>query len=361
MSSPRATVCIPFNILPQGGMTTFMRNWKRWLLANGFAVTHDIRDDYDFLFLNSWKTPWFEIMRARKRLPGLKVIHRLDGSSLEYGRGLAGDVAQANANYLADVSIFQSQFARDSLLVRNAIAHLDGPVILNPVDLTEFKPSSKKVKRDRPRIAIVAYSKNRQKGTWRLQELAAECPNFDFLAIGRFPPFRGRENIVELGEVRGKDLVEALQSCDVLLQLSRNDACPNVVIEGLACGLPVVFLNSGGVPEIVGDAGKAVDENSVPEGLTDVIGNLDEFRDRAIQRAALFDSGKIFEQYSAVMQSTSSQPLPGWLAAIMRNSANQLKFLWSAFLGMVRYASASSRQRLWNRFILILDHRKQVK
>ncbi|MGQ0732913.1 MAG: glycosyltransferase, partial [Acidobacteriota bacterium] len=34
--------------------------------------------------------------------------------------------------------------------------------------------------------------------------------------------------------------------------------CPTVVIEALACGRPVVFSSSGGVPELVGDAGVGV-------------------------------------------------------------------------------------------------------
>ena len=33
-----------------------------------------------------------------------------------------------------------------------------------------------------------------------------------------------------------------------------NDPCPSVVLEAMACSLPVVYPKSGGVPELVGDA-----------------------------------------------------------------------------------------------------------
>ncbi len=46
------------------------------------------------------------------------------------------------------------------------------------------------------------------------------------------------------------------QTADAYLMTKHNDPCPNVVLEALACGLPVLYSASGGVPELVGeDAG----------------------------------------------------------------------------------------------------------
>ena len=33
---------------------------------------------------------------------------------------------------------------------------------------------------------------------------------------------------------------------------AHNDPCPNTVLEALSCALPVVYSNTGGVPELVG-------------------------------------------------------------------------------------------------------------
>ncbi|WP_130471368.1 glycosyltransferase family 4 protein [Candidatus Magnetaquicoccus inordinatus] len=51
---------------------------------------------------------------------------------------------------------------------------------------------------------------------------------------------------------------------DCLLHPVIGDACPNVVVEALACGVPVVCPREGGTAEIVGPAGVAVDD---PERL----------------------------------------------------------------------------------------------
>lgn len=44
----------------------------------------------------------------------------------------------------------------------------------------------------------------------------------------------------------------------LLLHCKYNDPSPGLVVEALACGLPVVYSATGGVPELVGDAGVGV-------------------------------------------------------------------------------------------------------
>lgn len=56
-----------------------------------------------------------------------------------------------------------------------------------------------------------------------------------------FPPFTQQE------------APDIFRSCDILLHTKIQDVCPGVVIEAIACGLPVVYSISGGVPELVGE------------------------------------------------------------------------------------------------------------
>jgi glycosyltransferase involved in cell wall biosynthesis len=59
------------------------------------------------------------------------------------------------------------------------------------------------------------------------------------------------------GLVKGEDIPALDRSADLLFAADLHAACPNSVIEALACGLPVVALDSGALRElVVGDAGR---------------------------------------------------------------------------------------------------------
>jgi glycosyltransferase involved in cell wall biosynthesis len=64
--------------------------------------------------------------------------------------------------------------------------------------------------------------------------------------LPRFREFQG-----EVGNV--------LESADCYISFSFRDSCPNSVIECMAYGLPVIGVASGGLPDIVGNAGRLVD------------------------------------------------------------------------------------------------------
>ena len=72
-----------------------------------------------------------------------------------------------------------------------------------------------------------------------------------------------------------------------------NDPCPTVVVEALASGLPVVFSATGGVPELVADAGAGVvteasferDHPPPPAALADAVMTVERDRDRLAARA----------------------------------------------------------------------------
>jgi glycosyltransferase involved in cell wall biosynthesis len=54
-----------------------------------------------------------------------------------------------------------------------------------------------------------------------------------------------------LGGLQQGDIAQWLASSDLLCLPSRNEGLPNVIVEALACGIPVVASAVGGIPEII--------------------------------------------------------------------------------------------------------------
>jgi glycosyltransferase involved in cell wall biosynthesis len=306
-------LCIPIAPKAEGGMYTFIGLLLSYLDLQGIAHTRDLDDEFDVLFVNSWVVPYETVRRAKTEHPGARVVQRVDGSSMDYGRYRSGDARQARVNLLADLTIFQSAYSKLSTTKKFRVVSHDGPIIHNPVDLALFTTEGEKLRLTpgRPAVACASWSTNRGKGTRDVDRLAAAHPDVDFVLCGRFEGLSLRNNLLYLGHVSRRDIARAFRSCDVLLNLSENDPAPNVVIEALASGLPVLYRDSGGVSELVGDCGVPVTLEGFRAQLESVLSRREAIGAAARARAAReFAPGVVFPQYLAAMASATRRPLP---------------------------------------------------
>jgi glycosyltransferase involved in cell wall biosynthesis len=106
---------------------------------------------------------------------------------------------------------------------------------------------------------------------------------------------------------------QLLRRGDVLLHPKVNDPCPTIVLEAMACGLPVVYSATGGTPELVGgEAGVGIpapldwerDRPPEPEQLAravlEVQERLPELREAARARAERFDLRPWIERHRRI-------------------------------------------------------------
>ncbi len=107
-----------------------------------------------------------------------------------------------------------------------------------------------------------------KKGLRELVEAAAslhsERPNLQVYMVGEGPDRPMIQNAIHANKAAG--YIHALPGCafddvavwmaaaDLVTLPSYMEGCPNVVLEALACGRPVVATNVGGIPEIMSDA-----------------------------------------------------------------------------------------------------------
>jgi glycosyltransferase involved in cell wall biosynthesis len=304
-------VCIPV-AAAGGGSASFFRNFRAYLGRAGIACTDDVGGGADVVVVNAWSVPLATVARAKRASSAVRILHRIDGSAVDYGRDFVADVRQALVNALADATIFQSAYGRDATRRRRVILQ-DGPVIHNPVDVERFRPDGERVPlAGAVRVAHVTSSTNPRKGAAEVYALARRRPDVAFLLVGRYGSPPALPNVRVEGYTDWEQMPALLRSCHVLLILAENEACPNVVLEALASGLPVLYKRSGGTPELVGDCGFAVDAASFDRALEQAMDRRDELaraaRRRAVERFA-FDV--VFPRYLAVADAATRRLRPG--------------------------------------------------
>jgi glycosyltransferase involved in cell wall biosynthesis len=289
---------------------------------------------YSVLYLGSSTMPENaerQIARARRR--GAAVVWNQNGVAYPGWHGPGWEetnAPKARALHAADHVFFQSEFCRVSS--DWFLGPRDGPfeVLHNPVDTERFTPGPRRT-RDGLTLLLGGNQYQRYRLETALRALAL-LPVARLLVSGaiswhpdrRRSEAEARELVSELGlgervELLGtytQDEAPALlRRADLLLHTKYNDPCPTVVLEAMACGLPVVYSASGGVPELVGDdAGVGVaapldwehDHPPDPEALAAAVRRvaerLDEHAEAARARALRFDLRPWVERHRQVFE-----------------------------------------------------------
>jgi len=188
------------------------------------------------------------------------IIHRIDGP-IHIVRGLDShkikddECFEINNKY-ATTTVLQSKWSADQikacgydpinpLIIPNAV----DPLIFNTDRRIKFDPE-RKIK-----LISTSWSDNPKKGgsfyKWIDENLNPDL--YEYTHVGNLSEqIEHFEHIPPTGSTK---LASILKNHDIYITASKDDPSSNALLEALACGLPALYLNSGGNPEIVKNAG----------------------------------------------------------------------------------------------------------
>lgn len=255
---------------PWGGGNQFMMALRAELLRQGINVREN--DGRKGVAAHVLHAVWFDASAFRKRRnpQATPVVHRLDGPVSLYradgsGKELDDLCFALNAEF-ASSTVFQSKWSLEHNLALG-YTPVNPVVIPNAADPEIFHARGRiPFARNRKiRLISTSWSSNPGKGfdTYKWIEEHLDWDRFEYTFVGNSPiPFT---RIRHIAPVPSSELADLLRQHDVFITASRNDPCSNSLIEALTCGLPALYLNDGGHPELVGEGGLPF--NSVDEIL----------------------------------------------------------------------------------------------
>jgi teichuronic acid biosynthesis glycosyltransferase TuaC len=161
----------------------------------------------------------------------------------------------------------------------DAVTNRHSLCVYGVVDLEEFSPASDKVSLRKElglplnkMVALYAGYIQERKGIYEMLEAFCRIhkvePNVMLCVCGggeeemRFTQMvreRNLEHIIRiLGEVATDQMNKWMKASDLLVLATHTEGMPNVVMEAMACGLPVVTTAVGGLPEAIGNCEGAI-------------------------------------------------------------------------------------------------------
>jgi glycosyltransferase involved in cell wall biosynthesis len=333
-----ARICIIPKASNTGGVTSFQAKLAAGLESCGHQACFSLDETpYQAVLLTGGVRDLPGLVRARRS--GAHIVQRLDGINwlhcrlrtgarhflrAEYGNRL---LALLRRRFVSRI-VYQSEFVRGWWQGRFGLEHVPATVIYNGVDLSVFSPDGPYERPPEPfRVLLVEGSlqggyENGLETAIGLAERLAEKMPIELTIAGRLSPelqavsqLKSRLPIRWAGLVPHEQIPGLDRSAHLLYSADLNAACPNSVIEALACGLPVAAFATGALPELVtGDSGRLapfggdpwkLDRPDVPAlalAAAEILQNQAHFRAAARQRAEeTFGLDRMVERYLNVL------------------------------------------------------------
>jgi len=295
-------------------------------------------DEFNLAYLVSSKLPagWLGLVFHCKK-NGIPLVSNVDGFAYPAWHGSGWQVTNSLIGVLARNSsktLFQSNFSKLCAHKFLGDSAIEGEVLYNAVNTDFFSPRDTRNVSGAPTILLAGNQYEKYRVENALEAFALfhkKYPLSKLKITGRVDwiNFEASCKRQTMAMIRGMGLAESVEltgpytrdgarevyrGADILLHTKENDPCPGVVIEALACGLPVVYPANGGVPELVGsDCGVGVSSSSdwqkvrpahaqgLADGLEHCWVNLKSYSESARSRALkMFDQKQWMERHRQI-------------------------------------------------------------
>jgi len=334
-------VCLIPRVSGLGGMVSFQAKLIHGLAERQIPYTFDLsHPDNTAVLVIGGTRHLFQLWRAKQR--GLRIFQRLNGMNwmhrVEKTPLRLAIKAEMNnrtlafiRRFLADGIIYQSRFSQTWWERVFGMPDLPTHIVYNGVDLSQYSPEGEGAPpEDHYRILLVeghltgSYARGVETAVKLVQSLQPKVKKtVELMVVGEVSEHLiARFNAVDdlwvtwQGVIPREKIPRIDRSAHLLFSTDINAACPNSVIEAMACGLPVLAYDTGALGELVQEgAGKVVPYGAdhwqleepqispLVNAAQEILENNPEYRENARLRAeSLFSLGRMVDKYLDAME-----------------------------------------------------------
>lgn len=299
---------------PWGGGNLFAINLKDYLVKNGHQVVNNLEDsNIDIILITeprrtseSSAYTHIDVENYLKYVNNSAlVIHRINECDERKNTNYVNKYL-IRANSIADYTVFVSEWLKNLYLdqglnKRNNFVVPAGAnkKIFNSINYTPWNKSEKL------KIVTHHWGANWNKGFdiyQKLDEMIAlsEYKNLiGFTYIGNLPRNFTFKNSNVISPLAGEELSNEIKKHHVYLTASINEPSGNHHIEGAQCGLPLLFINSGGIPEYCQGYGVQFENYNFEHSLKELIQNYNVHLENNINYP--FSAEKMSKEYEELI------------------------------------------------------------
>ena len=274
---------------PWGGGNLFAINLSNFLESNGHQVVFDLKDNNIDLILiteprkTSESSAFTHIdVQKYKKFVNSKVIvvHRINECDERKKTNYVNKYL-IYANRIADQTVYVSKWLMD-LYLNQGIKSIHNKVIYAGADEKIFFPTIKTGKKENKKLKICTHhwGDNWNKGFDAYLLLDGLLNNeywkerIEFTYIGKVNKNANFKNTKLIKPISGETLANELRNHDLYITGSINEPSGNHHIEAAQCGLPIMFIDSGGVSEYCKDFGIEYNLDNFEQKLQEIINDF---------------------------------------------------------------------------------------
>ena len=285
-------IAIGYDLKPNswGGGNQFANSLANEAMARGHEVTFNLKDkDIDLILLTDPRSfndgITFGPSQILKYILFNKrtiVVHRINECDERKNTFHMNKLLKC-ANYFSDHTVFISKYLKKLDIYQK---DLPSSVIYNGCDEKYFNCKNNSLWNKKYPLKIVTHhwSPNKMKGFdvyAKIDQLINETDlanKIEFTYIGNLPKGFTFKKIKHLAPLSGKDLGIELSKNHVYLTASINEPAGMHHIEGALSGLPIIYRNSGAIPEYCSDFGVSFNDSEVVNSIETMILEYDKYK-----------------------------------------------------------------------------------